>query len=125
VGDRPGEKSSFVSLCPGKSTMLVAVAGMVPATCRRPNGATSGPEMGVSVQFDTLPRTPIGADGSFAFTARSPGGRVLGAPQATVRVRGVFDGATVEGRVRIEAGAWFGYTRCWGDARFRARIGRG
>lgn len=118
--------SSSVTLCPGNSETLVSVVGMVPATCRDAKGATYGPTLGVAVHFNVLPRTPIGPGGSFSFTARSPGGRVLGdVPKATLHVQGVFAGTTVKGRVRIDAGAWFRYTRCVGEARFSARIVRG
>ncbi len=123
LGARPGERNSSVYLCPGGRTTLVAVVGAVPATCRERDGGLVGPDLGVSVQFDTLPRTPIRADGSFAFTARSGyDGRVLGIAKAVVRVRGVFDGRTVKGRVKITSGAWWRYTHCTADARFHATL---
>lgn len=126
VGDSIAARSSSVYLCPGDSATLVSFVGIVPATCRDANGRTHGPAKGVGVQFNTLPRTPIGPGGSFAFTARSPEGRILGAQKATVRVTGTFNGTTVTGRVRIQAGpGGFGYTGCTGDARFQARLDRG
>ena len=124
VGTRPGELSSYVRLCTADSATLVVVAGMVPATCHdRYEGVLVGPGKGVSVQIGMQPlRVPIRVDGSFAFKARS-GGMILGAPKMPVRVRGVFNGRTVKGRVTLTTGAWWRYTRCTADARFRASIG--
>jgi hypothetical protein len=121
-----GGQSTIISLCPGESDMLVAVWGLAPATCRetaKNGGALVGREKGVSAQFDTVPRTLIRPNGSFAVTARSPY-QDSDAPKATVRIRGTFNGTTVEGRVTFTTGAWFTYSRCWADGRFRAKLKR-
>jgi hypothetical protein len=123
VGTRPGERSSYVFLCPGDSRMLVAFRAGVPVTCRLRGGGVAGPEKGVNADVDTLPRSPIRTDGSFAFTIRLR--KVLGVSTTGVlRVRGVFDGTSVKGRARLTSGAWWRYTSCTGDARFRASLKR-